>query len=124
MIADEMNPDHLYELAVRFYRGQDYDNAYTLANHLRLIDPMSYKTYKILGIVQQAKENYSFAVGAYQRAILLNAMDTETMYYMAQCYTHLQDYGKAAAWLQAFLAISPDDASAKRLHEVIKKKLI
>lgn len=119
----DINPDHLYELAVRFLRGDDYDNAYSLSKHLQLMTPYCAKPYKILGLVQQAKGEYSFALGAYQRAILLDAKDTEVMRSMVECYLHFEDYAHAKRWLEALLALEPDDEYAKRLINHVDRKL-
>lgn len=118
-----LSPDHLHQLTVKLYQAGDYDNAHACASYLRQIDPLNSKSYKILGQVNQANEAYSWAIGAYQRAVIFDALDTESQYNMAQCYAYLKEYDKAMKWLKACIAIDPECDKARKMLESLEKNI-
>lgn len=118
-----MNPDHLNELALRYYQNKEYSNAHECASHLRLIDPLNPRSYKTLGIINQGWEQYRWAVGAYKQALALNPTDTEVMFYLAQSYVYLKKFNDANDWLDATLQYNPHHHEAQLLKKIISRKV-
>lgn len=118
-----ISPETLYHLTVKLYRAHDYENAHHCASFLRQIDPLNARSYKILGHVNQASGKFSWAIGAYQRVIIFDAMDTDTQYHMAQCYASLKEYPKAIKWLKACVAIQPDHQEAKKMLSSLEQNI-
>ena len=118
-----MDQDPLYALTVRLYNSGDYDQARILAKNLLYSRMPDAKYFKMLGAINQATEQYSFAIGAYQRAVLLDCEDEQTAFCLGQCYYHLADYEKAVHWLQISLELQGDQPVAQELLEAILKKM-
>lgn len=117
-----MEPDALHALAVKFYQSGDYEKAHHLASLLRQLDPMSARSYKILGNANQAWGKYSWAIGAYQRAFMFDCKDTQTPFYLAQCYIHLEEWGKAHQWLKVAQSLDKDNPKVAELLQVLQQK--
>jgi Flp pilus assembly protein TadD len=112
-----------YDLVVRYYNDRQYDKAYVLARTLILENPFSAQHFKILGSIQQAKEEFSYAIGAYQRAFMMDCTDAQTAFCLAQCYTQLGEFDKALQWAHTSLLLKPDDQTRK-LAAAVRKKIM
>lgn len=112
-----------YQLAVRYYSEGQYEKARILAKNLMYQEPFEAAPYKLMGMSQQALGQYAYAIGAYQRALMLQANDSQTLYFMAQCYCALSQYERAQKALQASLAFNSDHIGSKELFELIDNKL-
>ena len=120
---DHLQNDNLYALATRFYNSGDFDKARALAKHLLYSAPPNAKYYKMMGATNQALEQYSFAIGAYQRAQLLDPQDANTAFCLGQCYYLLGDYVNAVMWLQVSYQADPQNERTGELLTAVLQKM-
>ena len=113
---------HFHDLATRYFINGNLDGAMKIAKYLTYTDPLEANTFKIFGLVQQARREYSYAIGAYQRAHLLNCMDADVAFYLAQCYVQIDNLEKALQWLTTCLAIDESRKEAQKLLDALRRR--
>lgn len=113
-----MNADLLNELAIRLYQNNELDKAIECASLLRQIEPDNPRSYKTLGIVNQASEKYAWAINAYRCALLFQPEDFDALFYMAQCYVHIRNFPLAHECLSTCLKLNPSEHQAKELAKL------
>ena len=113
----------LYDLAVRFYNNNELEKAAILAKNLIYSQTLDAKNFKLMGAVNQAQGQFSFAIGAYQHAFKLDCKDASIAFTIAQCYVQLGRYESAKRWLDCALAIAPGDIRINELAKAVKQKL-
>jgi len=87
--------DAFHELAVRHYRGRDFDSAAKLYQRLIQLKPTQLVYYKGLGACCLGLQRYDAAIRVYDAAVALGALDAELHYHLGQAHYFNQDYGPA-----------------------------
>ena len=112
-----------YDLALRNYQNGALDYAQKLANYVLYFEPPDAKHFELAGAISQAKEEYRYAIGAYERAFLLDSTSGNVAFYMGQCYFWLKEWEKAKAWLEIAQLLGNDDRRVARLLRIIKQSI-
>ena len=87
--------DAFHELAVRHYRGRDFDSAAKLYQRLIQLKPMQLVYYKGLGACCLGLQRYDAAIQVYNAAVAFGALDAELHYYLGQAYYFDKQYEPA-----------------------------
>lgn len=87
--------DGLHELAVRQYNSGRFDGAAALYQRLLRLKPLQLVYYKGLGACCMGLERYDAAVKVYNSARVIDALDSEVLYYLGLAYYFQKDFVSA-----------------------------
>ena len=112
-----------YDLALRHYQNGALDYAQKLTNYVLYFEAPDTKHYELAGAISQAKEEYGYAIGAYERAFLLDSTNAQVAFYMGQCYFFLHEWKKAIAWLEIAQLLGNEEPRVAKLLRIIKQSI-
>lgn len=99
-----------------YWGGERIDNAYAAAMTALRLAPNAPQSHNALGLVQQARQNYSAALDSFDAAIRLDPGFVDAIYNTADVYRLRLEFGKASDQYLEVLQNAPGHASAmKRL---------
>jgi transcriptional activator of cad operon len=109
-LANAMSQQALY------WGGERIDNAYAAATTALRLAPNAPQSHNALGLVQQARGDYSAALESFDAAIRLDPGFVDAIYNTADIYRQRLEFGKASDQYLKVLRNAPGHASAmKRL---------
>lgn len=113
---DEGDADAAYYLAMTYEKKQDYIKAEELYKQYLSDNPNDYGIYNQYGAYMIGRGDYDNALVYIETGLELALEDEkqELLYNQAVCYEYLGDYSKARELFEAYVALYPDDADAKK----------
>ncbi|MBV8663684.1 MAG: tetratricopeptide repeat protein, partial [Hyphomicrobiales bacterium] len=107
----------------QYVQQYDWDKANVEARNVLQMDPKNAGAYLIVARIQDAKNDYRGAYGAYQKVLELNPGSVEAKLGTARLYLVAGEFDRARALIDALLAQDPSGVRAQALHAALQAGL-
>lgn len=132
--AVELHPNYVngyLNLGLAFYKLDEHDRAvfyWKMAEAIYPSNPYLMNYYEVAGNTYKEKgdtyfeaKEYSNAIKAYTRCVVIDRNKTDALNGIGACYFNMQEGGKAEAFFLKVLAIDPNNTNAKIALDNLKK---
>lgn len=111
------------KLGVYSYMKKDFNTAIMYFEKALNINPHSYISYKCMGLVYRDIKDYHKAIECFEKYLLNNETDIESIYDLANCNIQLMNWEQALVWCEKVKKIECNYEKIDLFNGIVNEKL-